>query len=294
MKTSASVKIIFSKMLLTVILVISCLSILSCNQTIKNLNQEKNTNQFTCTYAGRNRSFELYLPKKEDFQDTPLVVMLHGYGNSAQSFRLQTEFEKDALEQNYAVLYISGDVVPTDKTSSSGWNYTYSFWGKVDMSFIVDLSSFVQKQYGLKNSKFVVGFSNGGFMVNKLATEKSDKFDAFVSVGGMMPLEVWNHKKNKAVKYFQINGTKDDVVPMRLNGSAAYNPNPAMEDVIEHYVKSNAIKSSADEILINEKVKILKYGNQVWWMQIKDYHHTWPKDNICKINVNKYILEFLK
>lgn len=280
--------------LLQMILIAVCFC--SCSPNVKNISQESQPNKFSCEYQGKKRSFLLYLPETGNYENTKMVVMLHGYGNSASSFSRDTQFEKDALPQNYAVLYINGIPNPGVKMSAPGWNYNYDKSGKADMNFIVGLVQLLQKQYGFCKKTYVVGFSNGAFMTTKLAVERAKYFDGFVSVGGMMPEWVWKHRKEKkaAVRFFQINGTKDDVTPMRLNDSAKYNPNPAMEDVIDFFVTENGIEKNPQTEKLNSKIDIYKYESKVWWMLIKGYPHSWPSKRYCDLNVNEIILDFLK
>lgn len=272
------------------------ITLCSCTRELTDFKSEKLQNQYSCEYRGRTRRFIICLPEEQD-ANTKLVVMLHGYGSNGQSFQRDTGFEKDALPKNVAVLYVSGEPVPNVKTSSTGWNYMYNKYGKNDMDFIADLTLWCQKQYGLSKEAYVVGFSNGSFMANKLAIEKARYYKGVISVGGMMPDLVWKsaHKKIKkhAVRYFQINGTKDDVTPMRLNDSAKYNPHPAMEDVIEFYCDINKAGKDFIEDVVNEKITITKYENKVWWMLIKNYPHSWPSQRFCKININEFILDFI-
>ena len=268
----------------------------SCSQKISGVSSGGQQNQFLCDYNGTKRSFYLYLPETGNYSETKLVVMLHGYGNSGWSFSVDTEFEKSALPRNFAVLYIDGIPNASVKGSGPGWNYFYDRNGKADINFIVDLVQFVQKEYGLSRKTYVAGFSNGAFMAAKLAVEKSKYFDGFVSVGGMMPKPVWEHKQRgkSGVRFFQINGTKDDVVPMRLNDSAKYNPNPAMEDVIEYFVERNGITAEPVEEKLFDRIKITKYYDKVWWIIIEDFHHSWPTVSNCQLNVNNIILDFFE
>lgn len=269
----------------------------SCAKDVKNFYEEQGENFYTCQYKNTNRKFRLYLPETQDLRKSSLIVMLHGYGESAESFSRQTQFEKSALPKNYAVLYITGIPNPSVKTSSAGWNYFYDSNGKKDIGFIVDLTKFIQKKYKLGDDAYVVGFSNGAFMTTKLAVEYSSVYRGFVSVGGMMPKTVWEHKKKnykQPVRFFQINGTKDNVTPMRLNNSDKTNPNPAIEDVLDYFVESNKIKNPGSVEKINERVTITRYENKVWWMLIEDFSHSWPDGSYANIDANKYILEFLE
>lgn len=268
----------------------------SCSPKVRKVQPEMQPNHFSCEYNDTKRNFYFFLPQQENYEKTKLVVMLHGYGNSGWSFSQDTQFEKDAMPRNFAVLYIDGIPNASIKNSAAGWNYFYDKNGQTDMNFIVNLVQFIQKKYGLNKNAYVAGFSNGAFMTAKLAVEKSKYFDGFVSVGGMMPKAVWEHKKQKKtkVRFFQINGTKDDVVPMKLNNSAKYNPNPAMEDVVEYFVDRNGITAKPVKENLSDKIKLTKYDDKVWWMIIEDFHHSWPTNYNCGMNLNKIILDFFE
>lgn len=278
-------------LLISLPMLTSCLSTRNINQFM----QQETQNLYTCNYRGQNREFCLFLPDSQDLSSTPLIIMLHGYGSSAQSFSIQTELEKSALPRNYGVLYISGIKNPSVRTSSPGWNFYYDSNGKADINFIVDLTRYIQKKYNTSKDCYAVGFSNGAFMASKLAVEHSELYKAVASAGGMMPAPVWNHKKkayNQPSRFFQINGTKDEVTPMRLNDSAKYNPNPAMEDVIDYFAGVNHVKTAPVKNQLNEIAEITMYENKVWWLLLEDYPHCWPSQAISKLNINEMILDF--
>jgi poly(3-hydroxybutyrate) depolymerase len=55
-------------------------------------------------------SFIIDLPDNAD--NAPLVIMLHGYGSSAEDFRYSIQFEKAANPMGYAVVYVTGAPAP--------------------------------------------------------------------------------------------------------------------------------------------------------------------------------------
>lgn len=268
----------------------AALLLCSCGSKLKNVTQEDKVH-FTCEHEGRKRVF-IYISPENVGPETSLLVVLHGAAQSADGFKDEIAFEEEALKRNYAVLYLQGDVNPEDKTSALGWVNTYTKPGKQDLNFVVDAVQFIRKQYNIGNKCYVAGFSQGGFLTSKLAVDCSDKFNAFASVAGMMPEHVWEHKKNKKAAFFQINGLKDELIPMDLNKSSQYNPNPSMEKMLAYFSKTNKLGTDYTQEQINDKVTLLKNENKVWWMLISDYHHGWPKNDRANINVNEYILDF--
>lgn len=262
--------------------------------SINNVEFDSEKSEWNCTFFGKKRSFILCLPENPDSK-TAIVVMLHGYGGSAFFFQKETEFEKSANPQNYAVLFIEGTPDPKVQTSSKGWHYNNDRTSKNDVKFIVKLCKYCQKKNKLGKKFFAVGFSNGGFMTNKLAVARPDFFSAVVSVGGMMSKDAWETRKSKInskIGFLQINGTKDDVVPMELNGSNKRNPNPAMENVIDYFVKINKISNECEQRKLSEIATFYNYSSTVGWILIKDGRHNWPTKQWSQIDVNQEILNF--
>ncbi|MBP3603913.1 MAG: prolyl oligopeptidase family serine peptidase [Lachnospiraceae bacterium] len=264
---------------------------------IENIVQEKE-HHFSCTFDGIKHDFILDLP--DETKDAPLVVMLHGYGNTAESFRSMVHFEEEANALGYAVVYVTGAVNPGDSTSSIGWNSGINMDGNDDVGFLISLAKYLQEEYSFdENRTFVVGFSNGAFMTQRLAMEASDTYAAFVSVAGMMPESIWNERKElNEVSFFQITGEKDDVVPKNSDGSAKYANAPAIEDVMEYWAKSNGLESF-ETCEIGKASVLAKYTSQgkqkqVWHLFVKDGRHSWPDESISGIDTNAMILEFLE
>lgn len=267
--------------------------------SIQKVEYDEKNNEFSCVYKNQNRKFILCLPddfeKKDenDRKNTPLVILLHGYGANANEFKNETKFHKLANKKNYAVLYVTGTANPNFLMSSFGWHYNYDSLSENDMNFLIELAKYHQKKYGLSKKTFVVGFSNGAILAIKLAVAHSDFFCAVVSVAGMMTDSVWNHKKEKnKIGFMQINGTKDELVPMELNNSTKYNPNPPMEKVIEYFARANELLLEAKTEYLSERTFMKSFDSKVCWCLIADEHHTWPSERWSKINVNQIILDF--
>lgn len=244
-------------------------------------------------FKNTNRTYILCLPEISDYSDTKLIVMFHGYGGSARDFKFTTGFEKDALSRGYAVVYIDGIPKKDGGYSAPGWNTDYTKAGKDEIRFVKDLVKSLQRQYGFSKKVYAAGFSNGGFFVNKLACEEPKLFEAVASVGGMMQKSVWENKpKYTPVRFLQINGTKDEVVPMRLTNTDVFNPNPAMEDVVDFFAGDKKAVYKPEMQKINSTAIVTKYGNKAWWVLISGFHHSWPNGINYSENLNKVILDF--
>ena len=249
-------------------------------------------------FEGKKHGYILHLPECED--NAPLVVMLHGYGESAESFCQKTNFEREANAKGYAVVYITGLPTPEDPTSAAGWNSGIGISSNNDVDFLCAFVNDLCKIYSFDRTRiYAVGFSNGAFMTHRLAIEANDIFAAIVSVAGMMPAKMWEDKPEKCeIGVFQITGEKDDVVPKDYDGSSKYSKAPAIETVIEYYVKINGL-SHEDRSVVGKKSTLEKYSSlnstkQVWSLFIPDGRHSWPDEQIVGFNVNNLIIDFLE
>lgn len=249
-------------------------------------------------YQGVEHEFIVDLP--ENPEGAPLIIMLHGYGESAEGFRSKTEFEKEATQLGYVVAYVTGAPSPEDATSSNGWNSGIGTSSNNDVEFLCALANYLCGRYALNSERvYAVGFSNGAFMTHRLAVEANDVFAAVVSVAGMMPESVWENKPDNCdVGVFQITGEKDDVVPKNSDNSAAYSNAPAIEEVMNYYVEKNEL-ALTETVEVGKKSVLDKYTSnssdkQVWNLFIPDGRHSWPDEKIVGFNTNQMILDFLE
>ena len=286
--------IIFS--LIAVFLITGCKGKnVSAKIPLENINQI-NSNTFTCSFDGIEHDFIVDLP--EQVEVAPLVILLHGYSNTADHMRFTTEFHKTANERGYAAVYVTGSISKYEKTGGLGWNSGIAADGNPDVEFLVALTEYLQNEYGFdKERTFAAGFSNGAFMAHRLAMEADDTFCAAVSVAGKMPEKVWKNRNRKNhVGFMQITGEFDDVVPKRFDGTVNRARDPAIEDVMDYWAASNGLK-----VLVVESIgrgsTLTKWSSQkkdcqVWHLLVKDSHHFWPTERINGIDGNSVILDF--
>ena len=286
----------FKKLILYFVIVCIFVSLfIGCKSTkLENVNHLTET-EFSCVYQGIEHKVIVDFP--EVVENSPLIIMLHGYGNSASSFRSTTGFEKDATSQGYTVAWVSGSKNPKVRTSLPEWNSGLGHNNNDDVGFLVSVVEYFQTNYNTSKEKvFAIGFSNGAFMTHRLALEASDVFAGVVSVAGKMPKYVWENKTEKCnINVFQITGEKDNVIPKKIDNSAANAIDPAIEDVIEYYVQAN-------ELEIKEDVKIAtstltKYKSnfsdkKIFHLLVAEGNHSWPTEQINGIDTNKLILDF--
>ena len=265
--------------------------------TLENVVQE-NPGRFSCSFDGVRHSFVLDLPDKTE--NAPLVLMLPGYGNTAEAFRSSVHFEEAANPMGYAVAWVTGAPDPNSPASSIGWHSDASAEGNRDVEFLVSLAAYLQDTYSLDRTRsYAVGFSNGALMVHRLAVEAADRFSACVSVAGLMPESVWDQRPEEIkIGFFQITGEKDDVVPKNSDGSARYARAPAIEDVMDWWAAANGL-DSRESVLFEDGSVLTKNTRadgpqQVWHLFISGGRHSWPDGRFRHPDANTLILDFFE
>ncbi|MBZ0308850.1 MAG: hypothetical protein K8I82_22475 [Anaerolineae bacterium] len=134
-------------------------------------------------FDGLARNYTVYVPNTYDpAQPTPLVLALHGRLQSIGSLANTTDWNVLAEEEQFIVLYPEG--------IDMQWNYLrdilgYPYDEHDDAQFFADLISDLSRDLNIDSQRiYVSGFSNGGFMVHRLACEASDQYAAFADVAG--------------------------------------------------------------------------------------------------------------
>jgi polyhydroxybutyrate depolymerase len=159
------------------------------------------------------RTYLIYVPPSYDPQTpVPLLLMLHGRDGDGSRISALTGFNKLADEKNFIVLYPDG--------IDNQWNYVkdvpgYSSMTQDDTGFLLELLDEVMGQYNIdKNRIYVSGFSNGGFMTQRLACDAPERFAAFASVAaaGFAGLPELCETPSP-LSILLIHGTLDAVVP---------------------------------------------------------------------------------
>ncbi len=252
---------------------------------------------YTCVLGTTPRKFLLHLPDNYN-ENTPILFMLHGYDGNPESFARDTGMNKAADVHGYAVVYPQGIPDPGDKISGAGWNSGLGNNTNDDVSFLVALAEYLQDTYHFgKDATYAAGFSNGAFMMYRLACNAPDTFKGVASVAGMMTNGAWDERKETAdISILQINGTKDDVVPQ---GDGSDHPEQGLHvisEVMEYWKTANEL-DKVDVTKLSDKATQTRYYSdsrkaQVCYVEIEGGSHSWPKEAFAGFDTNELILDF--
>jgi polyhydroxybutyrate depolymerase len=254
------------------------------------------TGKLNIRYNGFLRSYRLHIPTRyEPGRPMPLVVVVHGAFETAQSIEKQTGFSELADREDFIVLYPNG-------IGLFGWLQHWNAGhccGKAadddvdDVGFIAQAIEDAGRYVSIDSHRvYMVGFSNGGMLTHRFGSEHSDRLAAIAplaaSIGGRPgpDVPVWKIPAPQVpLPVIIFHGQKDTSVPYA--GGIAKGKRNGREylGVIESarfWVAHNRCASVADRAILRQGSVIRDtWSNcgddvQVQLYSLVDWAHTWP------------------
>jgi polyhydroxybutyrate depolymerase len=168
---------------------------------------------FSLTHDNVKREFLVHVPTSYNGTDSvPLIVALHGAGQSISSLESQSGLSKKSESAGFIVVYPKGIL-------NNAWNQDIT--GADDIGFISDMLDSLSGRFKIdKNRVYVTGFSIGGGMCYRLAQELSNRITAIAPVSpwvGNTGVPTWidydllNYSiPKRAIPIIQFNSKDDD------------------------------------------------------------------------------------
>ncbi len=162
---------------------------------------------------GTQRSYQL-INASEDTEQ-PLIVALHGFRDRAQWLSLYSGLHLLAEEENATLALPQGQRRSWNGIFCCGWSYLN---GADDVGFIEQMIAEISDQYQIDADRiYVVGFSNGGILAQRLLHEKPELFAAGASVmSGVGDRNNTLDIDNAQAPLLLINGAEDNYVPLEF------------------------------------------------------------------------------
>lgn len=166
---------------------------------------------------GRDREYLLHVPPGYDRnKPMPLVVVLHGVNENDKDIATLSKMSQKADKEGFIVAYPNA----TKWLGTNSWQAWDTQNGILppgtssnDVGFVGKMIDSISNQMGVdKNRIYVTGFSNGGMLAHRIATDLSDKVAAVAIVGGAM--SGYETKPKSPVSIMTLNGTEDCIVPI--------------------------------------------------------------------------------
>ena len=187
------------------------------------------------------RPYTLKVPAAYDAsKPTPLLVMFHGYGASGAIE--ESYFRIADVVDAHGFLYAYGDGT-VDSKGKRFWNATdacCNLDGKNvdDVAYAGAIMDDVASKYNVDPKRiFVIGHSNGGFMVHRLACDLSPRIAAIVSLAGA----VWNDparcNPTSPVSILDVHGDADQTISYDGGGNPPY---PSEATTMATWAQKNA------------------------------------------------------
>lgn len=160
------------------------------------------------------RSYLLYVPSSYDGETPlPIVLLLHGRPSDAAYMAFVTDMNPIAEREGFIAVYPYG--------LNNEWNYVRGIFRAAaehinDDQFLVDLVDDIGQFVAVDQSRaYVAGYSNGGFMTQRLACTQPEHFAAFASSGAtaFILMDSLCEEEGGAQPMLFINGTEDQSVP---------------------------------------------------------------------------------
>ncbi len=262
----------------------------------------------TVTIDGLEREYVLHVPDNLPV-NAPLVMVFHGYSGTAAYARSYFNMEELANEQGFAVVYPQGT---KDQEDYNFWQVGYASHKSLevnDVSFVTQLAARLQNEYQLsKTNTFIVGFSNGGDLCNKLICEKPELFRAASPIISCMMSEMYDAcASSAAVPVLMLNGTNDKITFWAgdMANKQGYGPYHSTDSMLAFRIKQHQAKLASTETIKSNKdsdktsVTIKKYksqsnNNQVWMYQVNEGGHGHPDYFSLEEHVWKFFSMYLK
>lgn len=221
------------------------------------------------------RQFIVYQPPSiDDSTPVPLLFNFHGYGMTSGEQMMYSKTNELAEKNGFIVVYPQG----IDNDWNVGFDQDYDN-GSKDVDFVEVLIEKLAKHYPVDtNQVFAIGLSRGGFFVQRLAAELSNKIHGIVSVGAPMPVEVHKRMPSKiAMKAMYVHGDADEIVAM--DGDKEHYL--SVQESIDFWEKSNKISKEKvfdEDSNDGTSAKLISHKGKakIAMLLIENGGHTWP------------------
>lgn len=241
--------------------------------------------------AGVMRTYRLHLPAHFDSsRRVPLVIVLHGHGETAENFERYTGMSDKADAEGFIVAY------PQALGDPSAWHTAIDGSNRRDdIRFVRDIIQLLSRTYPIDQRRiYAAGHSNGGFMTYRLAAALSNRLAAVgVTAGSIGMVDDHGDTIRVAPPRFPVavihfHGGADPSVPYN-GGPEDDGPDNivSVRNTIRFWASADHCPElpSARTVSANGNVIVDTYapcgaGTAVVLYTIVDGAHRWPGDDV--------------
>lgn len=240
------------------------------------------------------RKFIVHIPPNPgNGGPAPLVVFLHGGSGNAQSAQGFTLLNLVSNFFGFLAVYPEGyaPVEPSGFSWADGRGTSADDAGIDDVGFINSLIDTLLTDYAIDSARvYLSGFSNGGFMTQRIACEANQQFAAMASLGSTMDTMLFaNCHPGRPVPMLLVMGTADPFVPYAggpMQGDVT--PVVSMDTLVQFWTANNDCQSTLPAEAIpdtdtTDHSTVTRFDNtdctcnaDVRLFRINNGGHTWP------------------
>ncbi|TNE72855.1 hypothetical protein EP331_06200 [bacterium] len=230
------------------------------------------------------RRFTLFAPKSiSKEKPSSLVINFHGTGMTALEHMFYTEMNKTASKNSFIIVYPQG--------KNNDWNVGLGqeYYEGTDVAFIDSLVKKIKKEYTI-TQVYGIGFSRGGFFVQRLVAEFPDLFTAVASISAPITNKAAQQMpKTVNVGFMLVQGDQDKAV-LHTGIQGAYYSDEAC---IQFWLDRNNLGMNYKETVYDKKydgTKIIRKSYvgspKIEWLAIENGGHTWPGSDDFNVGFN--------
>jgi polyhydroxybutyrate depolymerase len=245
-------------------------------------------------HDGLSRQYILHRPPGADtLGQLPLVLTLHGGGGSAASAINFTQLNPVADQHGFLAVYPQGyTALPQGGFAwADGRGTQADLSGIDDVGFLLRLLDTLIAAHAIDTSRiYLNGFSNGGFMTQRMACEAPERFAAMASLGCTMDTSLFARcEPGRPLPMLLLMGTADPFVPYEggpMNGPVL--PVVAMDRLVDFWSANNGCQTSLPpvdlpDLVPEDNCTATRFdrtdctcGADVRLFRINGGGHTWP------------------
>lgn len=216
-----------------------------------------------------------YPPSYDDHHPTPLVLDFHGLtmDKDGEAWLSHTPQKADSA----GFIDVLADGVGNSWNAGDGCCDPAEQQGVNDVQFVSDLLDELERDYCVDARRvYVTGFSNGGFLANRLACDLSGRIAAIAPVAGVNPRTNAECKPSRPVPVLHFHGDADPIVPYAGGGGFV----GAQQSVDDWAARDGCDATAATTFQKGDATCVTRTrcsgGAEVTLCTIANGGHTWP------------------
>lgn len=242
--------------------------------------------QLGFSHNGADRTYLIRTPAGYDNEQSyPLVLLLHGIGGSGNDMMYGTGMMALADNAQDPFILVAPDATVDPFFGTPWWNEGMSPLATADdTGFLSALIDTVIANFSAEPQRvYCAGFSDGGFMTQRLACELSDKIAAFASVAGTRATSIACDPVRQ-VPVFHIHGTSDETVgyngDLLLGSPLLASYFISVDELISSWIGIDNCFADVDMVALGDSTETWKFSPcaspvEVWLYKVNGATHEW-------------------